>query len=43
MDIRQNMWENIVLAGGNTMFENLDKRLQQEIEQTMEDDNIQKS
>jgi actin-related protein len=31
MDIRRALFRNVVLSGGNTMFEGLDKRLQAEL------------
>lgn len=32
LEDRKVLWENIVLSGGSTMFENMEKRLQKELE-----------
>jgi len=34
LDIRRDLWENIVLTGGNTMFRNIGRRLKREMKKT---------
>eukprot|EP00825_Cyclidium_porcatum_P036650 TRINITY_DN3918_c0_g3_i4.p1 TRINITY_DN3918_c0_g3~~TRINITY_DN3918_c0_g3_i4.p1 ORF type:complete len:441 (-),score=97.88 TRINITY_DN3918_c0_g3_i4:265-1587(-) len=41
LDTRKDLWQNIVMSGGTTMFENIEKRLQKELEVIIEQQKIQ--
>ena len=37
IDVRRNLYKNIVLSGGSTMFKDFDKRLKLEIKRSVDD------